>query len=47
MENPVGNIKVGFYAFPDKNNEINYKPEITLGLKQFINICNKKSSEKK
>jgi hypothetical protein len=46
MKDPVSNIKISFYAFPDKNTEIYDKPKVTLRLKQFVDIRNKKPSEK-
>jgi hypothetical protein len=46
MKHPVSNINICFYSFPDENEEIDNKPEISLRLKQFVDICDKEPSEK-
>jgi hypothetical protein len=47
MKHPVSNIKVCFDTFPDKNEEVYDKPEISLRLQKLINICYEKPSEEK
>jgi hypothetical protein len=46
MKYPVSNINICLYTFPYENEEINNKPEISLRLKQFVDIFDKKPSEK-
>jgi hypothetical protein len=46
MQNPVGNVEVSLYAFPDKNKKIDKEPEIPVGLKELIHAGYEKPSEK-
>jgi hypothetical protein len=46
MKNTVCNINISFYTLPDEYKQINDKPEIAMGLKQFIYIPDKEPSEK-
>jgi hypothetical protein len=45
MQNPVGNIQICFYAFPDKNKKVYDKPVIPVRLKEFVYIGHEESGK--